>query len=307
MRAGTTWLYDTLKGAPNIWSPPVKETRILLAMQELGPTTCAQRFGAAGGAHGAAQDQVDWWRTVTWEPYLGAMSTQVSSWLQSGFGPDGALELEFWLRYLGEPLTLDLYDSLANLAASRHMLDVSPDYMGLTAGSIQNFTERFPRAKFIVMLRSPADRLLSQARMDVACNALDARPTQLYINEFLGSRFSKSQINVHHHLDKIIRFVDPHNIFIVFFEDIANNMSSLCEKLSKFCDSFIKPTINVPVNSFSQLDNVSDEVLRHIEQVTAPVLEPLAALVGGHAVHWFKRERHMEQYLHSDTYANLAR
>lgn len=286
MRAGTSWLYESLKGQPNIWCPPVKEMRLLLAIQELGPLTCAERFGPAGSSNGTPSDQLNWWRDVTWLPYLNAMTEQVAVWRQAGIGTEAALELDFWFRYLGQPLTLDLYDQISRLAPTRRLLDVSPDYVNLTSNTLRSFSSRFPHTKLIVMLRSPADRLRSQIRMDIASGvSLDDDFDSAYTTAYLESPYSLSQINVQRHVERIMEFFPAEDIMICFFDDLRDRSAELSKKIAAFCETFIANPISHSVNSHPEVD-IPEWLEEYIKMATHDATSDLAMLVGGHAVSW---------------------
>ena len=286
MRAGTSWLYDCLKGRPNIWCPPVKEMRLLLAIQELGGLSCAERFDESVSARGAPIDLVSWWRDVTWRPYLRAMTEQATVWLNGEFPTDAAVELEFWLNYLGQPLSVDLYDRLSKLAPTRSMLDITPDYVGLTSNTLRSIASQMPVTKFIVMLRCHEYRLRSQICMDVASGAeIGDNINSGYVRDYLESPYSLAQINVHRHIKKMIECFPANDIFVTFYEDLRDRPRELCDRLAEFCETFIQDSVPGVVNAHTKIE-IPNWLVSYIEAAARPVSDHLAQLVGGHALTW---------------------
>jgi hypothetical protein len=214
------------------------------------------------------------------------MTQQAAVWLDEGLAADAAIELEFWLNYLGQPLSLELYEHLSQLAPTRRMLDVTPDYVGLTVNTLQSYASQLPGTKFIIMLRSPEERLRSQVRFDIASGArLGDSHHSGYIEDYLQSPYSLSQINVHRHIKNMIQCFPAEDIFISFYDDLRDRPRELCDKIAEFCETFIQGPVPGIVNAHADA-TIPAWLLSYVRTVTEPVANELAQLVGGHASAW---------------------
>lgn len=147
-KAGTTWLYDMLAQNPSIWLPPLKEVHFF--------------------------DYLD--ASETRRNRRARHIAKVARRLESGKvekGSDGdAGEKAAFLRGLAEGalMTPEWYGSIFDHpdAAGRVTGEITPAYLELDEPEIKRLFGMLPKTKFILVIREPLARTMSQLKMAVA-------------------------------------------------------------------------------------------------------------------------------------------
>lgn len=145
-KAGTRWFYDQMAERPDVWMPPVKEINFLGGVR---PTAVERKI-----AHESA-------RMRTRNGRLTDIARQRRFLARYGdhVGHDGDYA---WYRHL--------FDPKGRLKSG----DVSPGYAGMSPDRIAAAAAALPRARFVLLVREPADRLWSLLCMQVRSGRLDA-------------------------------------------------------------------------------------------------------------------------------------
>jgi len=146
-KAGTTWLHQMLAQNPSIWLPPIKEIHFF---DRLNPTPAqkrerirhfekaASRLERSGKQRGSAGDNVE-----------------KAAFLRSLAG-DNMLSDEWYESIFAHPD-----------AAGRVSGEITPSYIDLATDALPKIKQMLPTTKFVLIIREPLSRSLSQIRMAI--------------------------------------------------------------------------------------------------------------------------------------------
>lgn len=145
-KAGTTWLHEQIRTHPEIWMPPIKELQYfshLFVPQHRKWTKQHIRRGASRELRKAVSD-------------VGNINFSHVQYLTEIVTRD--LFTESWYR--------SIYDRPA--AYNRMSGDITPEYSTIPEQGIRYVRALLGQVKIIYLIRDPADRALSQMRMNVS-------------------------------------------------------------------------------------------------------------------------------------------
>lgn len=152
-KAGTTWLYDMLAQNPSVWLPPLKEVHFF------------DYLGADGN------------RKRKRAEHLTKLAGRLESGKQDkGSEGDGAAKAAFLRSLVGDHmLTDDWYRSIFAHpdAQGRVSGEITPAYLALDEPVIAKIAGMLPETKFVLVVREPHARNLSQLKMAVARSKSD--------------------------------------------------------------------------------------------------------------------------------------
>lgn len=144
-KAGTRWLFDQMVARRDVWMPPVKEISFL------------------GGLNGASADA-----KIAHQRRQLYPRTRLATDL-----PRQRRFLDDFAAHEGHAEDLDWYRRLFDMKGRRRSGDVSPAYSVLPDARIARAAAALPEARFVLLLREPADRLWSSLRMHVRAGRVD--------------------------------------------------------------------------------------------------------------------------------------
>jgi hypothetical protein len=147
-KAGTTWLYQMLAQNPSIWLPPLKEVHFF---DKLNPTPAQKRARA--------------------EHLTTAANRLENSGKQRGSSGDNADKAAFLRSLAGENIQSDeWYKSIFAYpdAAGKIAGEITPNYLDNATDALPKINEMLPATKFVLIIREPLSRSLSQMRMGIS-------------------------------------------------------------------------------------------------------------------------------------------
>ena len=147
IKSGTTWLYEHIKGHPEIWYPPIKQLNYFDEIDREVPTNM---FARIFNKH---------WMNKMWRwrlknrIYYSYKSKSLKNW-------------GWYFRYFFFPRSSQWY---ANLFRNKKNLlsgDITPDYCCVNTNIVRKIKKDFPDVKLILLLRDPIERMWSHIKMD---------------------------------------------------------------------------------------------------------------------------------------------
>ena len=153
-KAGTTWLYDMLAQNPSIWLPPLKEVHY---------------FDYVGAPEARKAKRA-------------AHIEKVANMLErgrtdKGSDSDGAAKAAFMRSLAGDNLlTPEWYGSIFDYAGAKGRIkgEITPAYLELDEKRMEVLTGTLPETKFVLIIREPVARTMSQLKMAVARSKVPA-------------------------------------------------------------------------------------------------------------------------------------
>lgn len=146
-KAGTTWLYDMLAQNPSIWLPPLKEVHYF---DYLG---APEHRKAKRSAHiEKVANMLERGRT------------------DKGSDSDSAAKAAFMRSLAGDNLlTPEWYGSIFDYAGAKGRIkgEITPAYLELDEKKMEVLTSTLPETKFVLIIREPVARTMSQLKMAV--------------------------------------------------------------------------------------------------------------------------------------------
>lgn len=271
-KAGTTWLYGSLRAHPDAWLPPVKELHYFGKARRhklpLHPRyyngVWRRQFGERLAKRRAESD----WKGVGWD-----------------------------LRYFFAPRSDAWYASLFRGAEGRLSGDITPRYGTLSDPEVAEIHALLPAARVLLFLRDPIDRAWSSARM-----ASDRRGLALEDPERLWKHLAtqrRKRGDYLHTLHTWKRHYGPGQLFVGFYEDIVERPVELIERVCTFLglDPEKAPGADIVERRFNESRKASlpPELERRLAELYLDDLETLEAELGSHARAWRERaERALE-------------
>ena len=147
-KAGTTWLYDMLAQNPSIWLPPLKEVHY---------------FDYINAPEARRIKRTEHFEKVAKQLERGK--------LDKGSDSDGVAKAAFLRSLIGNHLhTPAWYESIFDYpgAQGRVKGEITPAYLELDETMMQTLSGMLPDTKFVLIIREPVARTLSQLKMAVA-------------------------------------------------------------------------------------------------------------------------------------------
>jgi hypothetical protein len=153
-KAGTTWLYDMLAQNPSIWLPPLKEVHYFDYL----------------GAPEARKAK----RSAHIEKVAGMLERGRTD---KGSDSDGAAKAAF-MRSLagGHLLTPEWYGSIFDYPGAKGRIkgEITPAYLELDENRMAVLAGMLPETKFVLIIREPVARTMSQLKMAAARSKVPA-------------------------------------------------------------------------------------------------------------------------------------
>jgi len=235
-KAGTTWLAANLGQHPDIWIPPIKEIHYFDEVH-VDPHWYLRRQAAA--------------------------ANNLQRFDQKTANKEVLKEIAFW-QHIGQLEINDawyrtIWSSSFYEGAKQALGEMTPDYSILPLNGVEHVFKLAPNSKIIILLRDPIERTWSSTRM--FAKEENHNPAERFKEQFIIDRSRIIEM-----LDKWEKVFPAKNIFIAFYEDVANRPYWLLEAICGFLglgykkDYFMEATNKVHVGKSS---NMPDEVLEH--------------------------------------------
>lgn len=147
-KAGTTWLYQMLAQNPSVWLPPIKEVHFF---DYLNPTA-----------------QLKATRIKHFEQVARRVERPAR---KKGSAGDSAGKAEFLRSLAGDNIQTDeWYRSIFAHPDARGKVtgEITPAYLDNATDALPKISEMLPNTKFVLLVREPLSRSLSQMRMGIS-------------------------------------------------------------------------------------------------------------------------------------------
>lgn len=146
-KAGTTWLYQMLAQNPSIWLPPIKEVHFF---DYLNPTP-----------------ELKQGRIAHFEQVANRVERSMK---KKGSAGDDAAKAAFLRSLAGDHMLSDeWYQSIFAHPDARGKVsgEITPAYLDNATDALPKINEMLPKTKFVLLVREPLSRSLSQLRMAI--------------------------------------------------------------------------------------------------------------------------------------------
>ncbi len=203
-KAGTTWLAANLGQHPDVWIPPIKEIHYFDEVHVDPDWHIRRRNAAANNLKRFDPQSKD--KTVLKEIAFWRHMEQLQlndAWYKT-----------IWSTYFYE-------------GAKQVLGEMTPDYSILPLSGVEHVFKIAPTAKIIILLRDPVERTWSSTRM--YAKEQDHDPAVHFKEPFIIDRSRIVEM-----LEKWEKVFPKKNLFIAFYEDVANRPYWLLEATCKF-------------------------------------------------------------------------
>lgn len=277
-KAGTTWLWQVLKGHPDVWMPPIKEIHYFDRDPEY----------PLGGI----------WLS---EPYLirRLLDRQLRErtiggvrWALSCLRRGDQDTFTWLLRYFLGTYNDSWYCSLFRSGEGKLVGEITPDYSILSKPDVLRIRQLFPSLKVIFILRNPIDRAWSHVRYDwTASEWTDTFVTDISdlkrVKAFIDSPGQELHSNYVRTL-QIWRSIFPQSqFFIGFFEDIVLRPSWFYYNICNFLgiEAIEQCQLERKFN-VSKKSKMPNEIELYLSQKYLDDLVQLSQIFGGYVGDW---------------------
>lgn len=254
-KAGTTWLWHWMKKHPEIGVPASKELRF---------------FSSRG-----------LWDTA----HFNELTRFLENPAETPGGPrfKNAVAEQLRLYFGGLPAYLKIFGNMKEPVVG----ELSPQYCALPPKVISKIHSAIPDAKIIYMLRDPADRLLSGARMAIKQQNLDLNDTNIL--RYAADPVQRQLSNSAKHLENYEKFFGKSKVKTVFFDDIARDPSKtfddVCEFLGVFKPGFENDEMATKVNEGKPYE-LPNKAKNSVRDSLASVYDDLEKRYPNQTKHW---------------------
>ncbi len=217
-KAGTTWLYRSLRTHPQVWMPREKELHYF-----------DEKIRLDGGPYSRLRGErpADWrWRRQ--------VKSHIKNFKRSPKDlkwQDVRWDLKYFLREPGDEWYASLFEPGENQIAG----ETTPDYSILGKRQISHIREIMPEAKIILMMRNPIERPWSVADMGLRIKGqkLEDVPDEEFHTR-LGNQRVRLMTDYLGMLENWSKFYSEEQIFVGFLEDIHFFPEELLQRLYDF-------------------------------------------------------------------------
>ena len=258
-KTGTTWLYQCLRKHPDVYLTPVKELRYFWGKEFIKKDTLFKRRFSN---HWYFKSQRKRFKKVARK----AKKSETKDWY--------TWEKNFFFSKRSDEWYMGLFDF------DKLPGDISPQYSQLSKESIEEMAKLLPRAKIIIGLRNPIERVWSSARMRVIKKAGPEKKDKIAEEKFL-KEFNRSYNMIQGgYINLINRWTEAFSkdqVFYYFFEELENAPEELYHRICDFLEierrSFIK--LNKKVGQGVKAET-SDDFKAKLTQQNLADLEQMA-------------------------------
>jgi len=262
-KAGTRWLYQQMSAREDVWMPPIKEIDFFTqrCLKENNLRTLERNAGSLPLAAHSADKLKRYKFCRHFSTYDPARS-----------------DLEWYLR---------LFDH-----KSRHITgDISPNYALVQPADIRRIALGLPKAKFLMLIREPVDRLWSALCMNLRTNLVSIEDITSWdtLAPLLEWEERKMKSFPSELWQRWAAEIPADRIRYWFFDDICSRPQQSLDEICVFLGTNPGPGA-LPANFNRKQGNEKIEMPDHIRmkltEYFAAEIEACAATFGGHAIRW---------------------
>ncbi|MDK9557290.1 sulfotransferase [Marinobacter sp. M216] len=285
-RSGSTWLNNMLSRHPEIYVPPIKEVHYFDSVD----TEITENFRIhtlLGRIKRVFISRVKHYAGFILSPFFNKFLEKAKpdiNWDLHFFSPGGDIN---WYR------------NLFRHAASRKRLvgEITPAYIMLSENVIETVYDQTGVKKIIVFLRNPISATWSCIEKQVRDNGGSSRKNALFDDESVMRKIRSPRLFARYsyarNLSNWMKYYDRSQIFIGFYEELANDPTELLSRVFQFLDvddisSQLIGRTDVPkVNAArGMLGEIPRNARVVLAEMHADQVEKLAGMIQGHAVLW---------------------
>jgi hypothetical protein len=272
-RCGSTWLHYNLLKHPEIWLPPIKELHYFDRSPHYDSPSYLATERLSARLLGSEPHNREWRRS--------ASRSIARSLLRN------ITTLPWKLKYFGGRYNDEWYASLFKPGRDKVRGEITPAYSILSARDVAHVRSLMPRAKIILFLRNPIDRIWSahcknfvtesQIREQLALPQLEVRSDFVSIISTWGGVYPKQQM------------------LVEFYDELEVDPGKLLQKVYQFLgvdssDKYIWPALRARLNASPPKPIPRDLKIALTKKYEAQV-EGLSELLGGYATQWLDDAR----------------
>lgn len=260
-KAGTTWLYDMLAQNPSIWLPPLKEVHFFDYLDAPPARREKRRAHIAKVAGRLERGKVE-----------------------KGSEGDAADKAAFLRNLAGDHLlTPEWYASIFDHPAARGRLtgEITPAYLELDEEPMQTLSAILPKTKFVLVIREPQARTLSQLKMAVARSKGEPGGRKDWAF-FLNKIRSNVRGDYRSSIPMWQKFVGPDRLLILPFSLVRNDPAGLLRQIEDFIGAKRFDGYKALTEQIHKTKDVTvpDWVSREVELMSAPQKDYLIEAFG---------------------------
>lgn len=270
-RGGSSWLYRSLSHHPGVWMPPVKEIHYFDRPRE------GERIFAYWGKQGL----------VRLRDYLTGDAFRTSG--------DGVwANLRWDAHYLFRRRGPEWYVRLFRPHPGQITGEITPAYGTLDEAQVQAIRAANPELKALLILRDPIARAWSSVVNNLGKKM--RRNIEHVPSGEMYARIDSSGFRLRCDYARMIRIwrsvLGEDRVFIGYMEEIKANPEDLFDRVCDFlgierASSMVLPHLAAGVNTTRKYDApMPPDVRRHLAFTLTPMIDDVAALLGGYAERW---------------------
>jgi hypothetical protein len=218
-KSGTSWLDSVLRQHPGIWMPPVKELHFF-----------DDYFWYVLKGDRSRYFSRDSYSRERWRRYLLAETKRAIRF-------PSASNAAWALRFLFRRRSIETYKMLFKPGAGRICGEFTPAYSVLSRSEIEQVHAQYPRLKILLVLRNPAERAWSHAKMELGTRMKRAA-SDIPVSELDCFLFDNDKVKAKGEYTKILtnwsEVFGKENIFVALHDEIKSAPGPLLEKLFAF-------------------------------------------------------------------------
>jgi len=256
MKAGTTWFYESSIRCPEVFTPPVKELRILSTFARHGILTLQEKMSSE--SFESVREFMDD-RRNTFLEYPRVFIKQFAD-LYGAVGQKlltkvSVDQFQWWLQYLAAPWTPQLFEQLSSGLTCKYVLDASPENVIVPHAVLTMLAKEIQRPKLVLLLRCPLRRILSHLWMFHEWRPVLASGSEDAIRALLASSKEQERLQtaVKHTcvLEGISRWrkiFGDESIFIIVLDEMQEYGAPIQEALEEFLEVDSFPLLEAKIN-----------------------------------------------------------
>lgn len=278
-RAGTTWLWTTLRAHPQIWMPPRKELHFFDRPGKYPTARHLQHEHLATRMFRFDRSGRKWWRVLGTDIY----------YLMTGRNKFS--EIPWLLRYhfsrVNDPWYLSLFEGHAGMVRG----EITPAYCLLDDEDVKHVHSLLPNVKLLYTLRDPVERAWSQIRFGMGRRGLMVNEDALAEIERRAGTLSQNLTGDYlGTLKRWMTYYHQEKMFILFQDQIEEDPESLVRNVYQFLGvdaSFQPPSglLRRKVNASTESD-MPPAVRDLLVKKFAPMVRELNEMIGGYTAKW---------------------
>ena len=165
-------------------------------------------------------------------------------------------QFQWWLRYLAEPWTPQLFSQLSSGIACKYVLDASPDNVIVSHAVLTMLARGIKRPKLILLLRCPLQRILSHLWMLHEWRAVLASGSDDGIRALLASGQEQTRLQIVLRHSCVVEGISgwrqifgDESIFVIVPHEMPEHGSAIQQALEELLEVESFPLLDGKINA----------------------------------------------------------